>query len=453
MSNADLSSLNNVVYGQWRDVLESRGRKRLIGRLAPHIGKAALLDTFSAIDPAIDTSNMSATAVISTPTPDRSEDVVEPLGAQLENYARNPVVFFDHGFSGIHLPVAKSEDPDGRLTVVVTADGIEATSYFAQNMCEACQIFELIEQRIIRSTSINMTPLIAKVRSDGSGERPGLHIQEWELLEWSWVGIPDNPEAVRKVLERGKLAGRAICEPIRKSLGLFVERLQRRGKGFSLKDGSMSDDELALSGRSHVDITDGTLPDEEDPDDTPDDADLDIPHGAKTLTHAFHGLSVTAKALEDDVETMEHPDVKAFCKKLVKTLHAAMDEIQACHRSHYPERAELNEQLDDGADLNETVKFLAADSRASRYFIRMLSRLKSLGRAGNLNPEQRATIRLVTGRMEAIINTSRLSPLGAKSQAELDWFAHFNDRLGLIEKKMTNAAAKLLEAIPHRQTP
>jgi len=350
MSNADLSPLNNVVTNQWREVLASRDRTHLIGRLTPHIGKAALLNTSFVTDPAIDTSNMSATAVISTPTPDRSKDVVEPLGVRLENYARNPVVFFDHGFSGIHLPIAKSEDPNGRLTVNVTADRIEATSYFAQNMCEACQIFELIEQRIIRSTSINMTPLVAKVRSDGSGARPGLHIQEWELLEWSWVGIPDNPEAVRKVLERGKLAGRVICEPISKCLRPFADRLQRRGKGISLKDGPMNEDELALSGRRQGDLTDGTLPEEEDPNETPDDANLDLPHGAKTLTHAFHRLCVAVKALEDDVETMEHPEVKAFCKDLVNTLHSAMDDIQACHRSNYPERPDLNGQANDGIE-------------------------------------------------------------------------------------------------------
>jgi len=61
-------------------------------------------------------------------------------------------------------------------------------------------------------------------------------------------------------------------------------------------------------------------------------------------------------------------------------------------------------------------------------------------------------IRLVAGRLEDIINAARLSPFSTKSQTEVDWFANFNDRLGLIEKKMTNAAAKLLEAIPHRQT-
>jgi len=202
--------------------------------VTPHAGKGALWAASSLCEPALDAAALSATAIISTPTPDRSDDIVEPLGVQLENYARNPVVYFDHGLSGLTLPIAKSEDPDGRLTVTPRADGIEATSYFAQGLCEACQIFELIEQKILRGTSIHLIPLVAKIRNDSNADRgrPGLHIEEWELLEWSWVGIPDNPEAVRKVLDRGKLAGSPICEPLRKCLVPWAAEVPVLGRGF-----------------------------------------------------------------------------------------------------------------------------------------------------------------------------------------------------------------------------
>jgi hypothetical protein len=84
---------------------------------------AALLDAPVGAT-SIDEHARSATFVISTPTPDRSEDVVNPNGVILENYVRNPVVLFDHGFSGITVPIGKSEDPTGTCTVIAAARGL-----------------------------------------------------------------------------------------------------------------------------------------------------------------------------------------------------------------------------------------------------------------------------------------------------------------------------------------
>ena len=178
---------------------------------------------------------MRATFVISTPTPDRSEDVVSPRGVKLENYARNPVVYYDHGFSGIQVPIGKCEDENGRLAVVVTDEGIEGTCYFADSV-EGRQIFELVKQAVLRAASINLVPLAYTIRKeDAALGRPGMEIAEWELLEWSVVGIPDNPEAVRKILAGGKLAGAPIVEPIRKSLLTACGKPEPRllGKGFT----------------------------------------------------------------------------------------------------------------------------------------------------------------------------------------------------------------------------
>lgn len=156
---------------------------------------------------------MSARCTISTPTPDRSRDVVMPLGAVLTNYMRNPVVYFDHGQSGITMPIGKSRNPSGKLTVFKSASGVDAECYFSQSSLEAAQVFNLIEEGVVNCASVHLIPLKCHRLNDG-----GLHIDTWDLLEWSWVGIPDNPEAVRKVLAGGKLAGRTIVEPLQKSL-------------------------------------------------------------------------------------------------------------------------------------------------------------------------------------------------------------------------------------------
>src|SRR5262249_19628505 len=110
------------------------------------------------------------------------------------------------------------------------------------------QIFELVKQSVLRAASINLVPMTYTIRTSetpldgpqrdelpGLAGRPGMEIDEWELLEWSVVGIPDNPEAVRKILAGGKLAGAPLCEPIRTSLLSLYPKPQPRllGKGFT----------------------------------------------------------------------------------------------------------------------------------------------------------------------------------------------------------------------------
>jgi hypothetical protein len=184
----------------------------------------------------VDQSEMSALATISTPAEDRSRDVVNPLGIWLENYDRNPAVFFDHGMSGIYLPIATSREPnDGSVAVFPSKAGVSAKSWFSQSLAEAQQVFALICEGIINATSINLIPRVAKVRAQPEGVVggwPGLAIEQWELLEWSWVGIPDNPEAVGKILSLNRLADWPIVEPIRKYLAPFAPAVPVTGRGF-----------------------------------------------------------------------------------------------------------------------------------------------------------------------------------------------------------------------------
>lgn len=208
-------------------------RKQRNVRAAPGrlyaIGKSYAIDSLPA-QPAIDEGRMSATFTISTPTPDRSEDVMNPRGCLLNNYAKNPVVYFDHGFN-LSLPIAKSEDENGELTVSIHDGHVEATGYFSQKLKESQQIFDLVVEKILRTSSVRFTPVKYNLRA--SSERGGYDMAEWELLEWSVVGIPDNPEAVRKIIDGGKLAGDAIAEPILKSLLPYAASVPVLGKGWT----------------------------------------------------------------------------------------------------------------------------------------------------------------------------------------------------------------------------
>ena len=166
-----------------------------------------MIDTVPILrEPTINGSAMSATAIISTGTVDRDADLLEPSGIVLDNYRKNPVVLWEHGLGEVTIPIAKSEDPNGNLTVRVVGDTVEATSFFSNRSLVSEQIFQLIEDKIIRATSVQATPIDATpLRVDGL---TGQHMHAWELVEWSWTGVGINPEAIAKTLGRNRLAGR-----------------------------------------------------------------------------------------------------------------------------------------------------------------------------------------------------------------------------------------------------
>ncbi len=401
-----------IATPNWQDVLFSRrGTQRKTGYSVPTIGKAAYMDLGS-VAPQIDATRMTATAIITTPTPDRSQDVVHPEGIQLDNYRKNPVVFYDHGFSGIMLPIGKSEDPEGNLTLVVKPEGIEATTYFAQSLCEACQVFALIEEGIVKSTSIGFMPLDATPRTHSpNGERLGLDITLWELLEYSWVGIPDNPEAVRKVLDRNRLAGSAICQPLVKSLSLFAAPVVKTGRGMEKPsmaktitksdppDDKKPDDEVVDDTKDNV-PADDTAPN----DDTPGEDSGEKPLGAQTLEACFSALKTLSDQIEGAIGPNEHPEVKQCLGELKDMVSGCLGHAQSAYSSAYGKDMDMP----DDSDADTSVEKFLAGNQAGRMQIAGLAHsLKMLGSEKNLTPAQKLKLKSVSGSLAKIQETAK----------------------------------------------
>ena len=165
----------------------------------------------------VDSTRMSASAIISTPAVDRVGDSMDTLGCDLTQYRKNPVVFWNHAFDGFTKPIGISENSSGQLEVYPTSENIKATCYFTNKFLEAEQIFELVNEKTIRATSIRFDPIGSPSRSGGVQR-----FSKWYLLEWSWVPIGCNPEAVQDVLAKGYLAG--IGAP-NKSLYFLFDKL------------------------------------------------------------------------------------------------------------------------------------------------------------------------------------------------------------------------------------
>lgn len=148
---------------------------------------------------AADPAAMTLLAVVSTSDRDRAGDVVVPSGLRnLAEYMQNPVVLWAHN--------RVSAPPVGTcLRLDVQPERIVAETKFAQGVPLAEDLFRLYEQGVLRGWSIGFVPLKARLMpeaADGSMRR-GLLIEEWNLLEYSAVPVPENPGALTVALQKG----------------------------------------------------------------------------------------------------------------------------------------------------------------------------------------------------------------------------------------------------------
>lgn len=161
---------------------------------------------------------------------DRDGDVVVPLGARLENYARNPVVFFGH--QEWEIPIGVSRSLDGELCVFPEHDQIKAYWFPDRADPDAAFIEGKVRRGILSASSIAFVPIVAYKRddirkahrSDGSGS--GWYFEEYDFTEWSIVGVPSNAGAIRDVLDSEKSF---ITPRLQKALGGYAAKARIKG--------------------------------------------------------------------------------------------------------------------------------------------------------------------------------------------------------------------------------
>ncbi len=202
--------------------------------------------------PVIDSATMSARARICTSRKDRDGDVIEPSGVTWDDYRFNPIVRYEHGFSGIPWPIARSDDQSGTLHVQYDEeeDAIYARSFFSESHELSEQCFRLIEDRFLRATSIYVFPVEGGFTKYGDGSH---WVQNSTMFEYSWCSVGKNPdafmkavgnqeifselvglqlEAASRILDRGTLNDRPILPALAKCLRMVLPPKQAIGKGF-----------------------------------------------------------------------------------------------------------------------------------------------------------------------------------------------------------------------------
>lgn len=145
--------------------------------------------------------------VISTDTRDRHRTVLNMDNWNLENYRKNPIVGYQHDVYGNDL--CKSADPDyviGHSKVFIEEKQLIAEPTFEPEEINplADKIRKKVEFGTLRTTSVGFLPF-GEGRYGEDEEAQGksnetYYYEGQELLEWSVVNIPSNPDAVGRSL-------------------------------------------------------------------------------------------------------------------------------------------------------------------------------------------------------------------------------------------------------------
>jgi phage head maturation protease len=147
----------------------------------------------------VDPSNMIVRAVISTSTPDRAGDMILPVGLRnADEYLQNPVVLWAHQRS--LPPIGTCE----RLTI--DADRIIAETKFSASSPFAQDVFNLYAEGVLRGWSVGFVPARAyPIPPTSDQPQGGLCYPEWDLLEYSAVPVPENPQALTLAVRKGMI--------------------------------------------------------------------------------------------------------------------------------------------------------------------------------------------------------------------------------------------------------
>ena len=140
----------------------------------------------------VDSDERSFWAVASTGGVDRQGDEIDPLGWDLENFMKNPVIAWAHDYT--RPPVAKA------LEVRPGPDGLLFKAQFAkpEEYAFADTVFKLYLGGFLKAFSVGFSPLASEiaVRQTDGKTITGTRYLKQELYEISCVTLPANPDAL-----------------------------------------------------------------------------------------------------------------------------------------------------------------------------------------------------------------------------------------------------------------
>jgi len=147
---------------------------------------------FDAVVKSVDEEALIVEHFISTETPDRHGDIVRAKGMQVKG---KPVVLLGHGWDTMgREPIAKPLGFDKRAEHKGVPGIIAKTQFFDDDVGR--RLFRKTTEGFMPNWSIGFLPIKMRPMQDDTGQEiRGRDIQVWELLEYSLVAVPAQPDA------------------------------------------------------------------------------------------------------------------------------------------------------------------------------------------------------------------------------------------------------------------
>jgi len=165
--------------------------------------------------------------IASTPVVDRQNDRVMPLGLDLSNYRRNPVVMWAHDYRSPFAVVGRAED----LQLTATDFRIKPQWRKPVNDQDPMNIIQaLIDEGLVRAMSIGFRPL-----EETPNDYGGYDFTRAEILEVSVVPIPANQQALAlaaKALGPGTTKGAPKADVVTQA-AVLGRKMDRYAAGLS----------------------------------------------------------------------------------------------------------------------------------------------------------------------------------------------------------------------------
>lgn len=139
--------------------------------------------------------------VISDETKDRHGTILKIDGWKLDNYRKNPIVGYQHNLYGDMCSPPNPDDIIGRSEVRIEGKQLIARVTFepADLNPQAEKIFRKVLFGTLSMASVGFMPLREfRQEKDKAGNIIAEYSDEHELVEWSVVNIPSNPNAGKR---------------------------------------------------------------------------------------------------------------------------------------------------------------------------------------------------------------------------------------------------------------
>lgn len=285
----------------------------------------------------------TAEYIISTDCKDRTGEVVEQSW-DLENYKKNPIVLFGHNpdsaenVLGRCLKIDVEESESGTQTVAKVKFADEGTSKTVDT------VWSLVKQGILRTVSVGFIPHQYKTLDD---DPETTVLAENELLEFSIVPLPANPQAVALAYNDGSISEddaryllksyKAESEYLEKGL---YDKIEKNATENTKENKVMSDEDVAKLAEALgqavaealqpkfdelIEKLDGKDGEDEKPEDKPEDKPEEKPEQELAEDDMAEddddddddGCKKEAeKAMLEEIEKMSDEEVEALAKSL-----------------------------------------------------------------------------------------------------------------------------------------